>query len=136
MNPGENGQEQDKCRAEVQVRGLFGQYARCQRAAFVDGWCYQHHPDAQAARDRASAQRYDRQLWPGRVKDNAQAACKLAGALLETMVEVGAAPADYRALADYLTDCGNWNGDNATRPLLSQDVLGHYTPLAVDRTDP
>jgi len=49
-----------KCKKEVyRSEGNWTRRYPCSREAVRDGWCKQHHPDAQAARDKASSAKYN-----------------------------------------------------------------------------
>jgi len=47
-----------RCKAGVWSNERWSRYAQCQRKAGVDGWCKQHHPDVEAARAKASEDKY------------------------------------------------------------------------------
>lgn len=51
-----------RCKAGVHSsEGLSG-YAQCARKAKKDGWCSQHHPDAEEARRKAASEKYKAKL--------------------------------------------------------------------------
>lgn len=50
-----------RCKAGVWSKERWTRYSQCARKAGPDGWCKQHHPDAEAERERMAAERYDKQ---------------------------------------------------------------------------
>lgn len=51
--------DQNRCKAGVWSKDRWGQYAQCARKIGVDGWCAQHHPDAERKRDEAATAKYN-----------------------------------------------------------------------------
>ena len=49
----------DPIRCKAEVNSGYSNYRQCSRKAGKDGWCKQHHPDAQAKRDREAAELRD-----------------------------------------------------------------------------
>jgi len=47
-----------RCKASVREQGMWPRFYQCKRKATLDGWCKQHHPDAQAARDKAAMDKH------------------------------------------------------------------------------
>ena len=47
-----------RCKAGVTSGGRWPRYSQCARKAGEDGWCKQHHPDAEAKREAASTAKY------------------------------------------------------------------------------
>lgn len=50
-----------RCKAGVWGKERWATYSQCARKAVKDGWCKQHHPDAEAERSRVAKARYDKQ---------------------------------------------------------------------------
>jgi hypothetical protein len=51
-----------RCKAGVWSNERWSRYAQCARKASEDGWCKQHHPEAEARRNQASNERYQREM--------------------------------------------------------------------------
>lgn len=49
----------NRCKAGVWSSEWWSYHAQCNRKASTDGWCKQHHPDAQAIRDAAATAKYE-----------------------------------------------------------------------------
>jgi hypothetical protein len=49
------------CQANVYDRFMFGSFRQCERKAVKDGFCKQHHPDAEKARRDKTKQREDKE---------------------------------------------------------------------------
>ena len=47
-----------RCKASVLEPGRGWHPHQCQRKASIDGWCYQHHPNAEKERQEERRQRY------------------------------------------------------------------------------
>jgi hypothetical protein len=50
-----------RCKAGVRSSGNWSRYSQCNRKAGVDGWCKQHHPDAEVKRQAVSNAKYKEQ---------------------------------------------------------------------------
>ena len=50
-----------RCKAGVWSSERWSRYSQCARKAVQDGWCKQHHPDAEAVREQEARERYARQ---------------------------------------------------------------------------
>ncbi len=48
-----------RCKAGVHSNDRISRYSQCARKPYKDGWCRQHHPDAEAERQRAADERYN-----------------------------------------------------------------------------
>jgi hypothetical protein len=48
-----------RCKAGVWSNERWSKYAQCARKAATDGWCKQHHPDAEAKREAEASARFD-----------------------------------------------------------------------------
>jgi hypothetical protein len=51
-----------RCKAGVWGNERWTSYAQCSRKAGADGWCKQHHPDAQKKRAAAADEKYQASL--------------------------------------------------------------------------
>ena len=51
-----------RCKASVHSNDRAAHIYQCRRKTTKDGWCRQHHPDAVAARDKASTKAYQVRL--------------------------------------------------------------------------
>jgi len=49
----------EKCKASVPNEGRSVRFHQCLRAPSKDGWCWQHHPDAEAMRAEEAMRRYE-----------------------------------------------------------------------------
>jgi hypothetical protein len=54
-----------RCKAGVHGRHRWASYAQCGRKAVKDGWCKQHDPEAERARDAVAQEKFN----AGRRKD-------------------------------------------------------------------
>ena len=52
----------NRCKASVYSNDRAALFHQCSRKPWKDGWCKQHHPDSEKARQEASAERYERHL--------------------------------------------------------------------------
>ena len=52
----------NRCKASVYSNDRAALFHQCSRKPWKDGWCKQHHPDSEKARQEASAERYRRHL--------------------------------------------------------------------------
>lgn len=47
-----------RCKAGVWGNERWSRYSQCSRKAVEDGWCKQHHPEAEAKREEAAKAKY------------------------------------------------------------------------------
>ena len=50
------------CKAGVWGKERWPSYSQCARKSGVDGWCKQHHPDAEALRNKEANARWEKGL--------------------------------------------------------------------------
>jgi hypothetical protein len=50
-----------RCKAGVWGKDRWASYSQCARKAGPDGWCKQHHPDAEAIRNKEASERADKE---------------------------------------------------------------------------
>ena len=50
----------NRCKAGVWSNERWSRYSQCARKAAEDGWCKQHHPEAEAKREAAAKAKYAR----------------------------------------------------------------------------
>ena len=60
-----------KCKATVHGDSRWPSFHQCNRKRVKDGWCKQHHPDAEKAREAKSEARYQASMRSGRIRDGA-----------------------------------------------------------------
>ena len=51
----------ERCSKKIVIDSLWNRHRLCRRPAIRDGYCKQHHPDAEAARRKASDARFAEQ---------------------------------------------------------------------------
>lgn len=52
----------NRCKAGVWSSERWSRYSQCSRKAVEDGWCKQHHPEAEAKREAESNAKYERNI--------------------------------------------------------------------------